>query len=122
MEIKDTLNMTFQAGPVGNNHTVQAFCDVINEQDGVCRCPLMIILSGTKQKIGEIIHVSRREDLGQGVLTLQAKLSNNFVMNFDVKPGSAPELQFRSTLSGLITHVVLLNWSENFASRKTKKS
>lgn len=121
MKSQDTLNVICQTPVFNNKHMMQAFADVINDADNTCRCNMMVKTANSFLKIGHIFHVSRREDLGSNAYAFQIRLNNNFVTNFDVKPGSVPELDFKFTDTGLITHVVLLNWHNHFVHRNIKR-
>lgn len=118
MKSQDTLNVICQVPAFSNKHMMQAFCDVINDADNTCRCNMMVKTGGSSlHQIGHIFHASRRDDLGVNAYSFQIRLNSNFITNFNVKPGSIPELEFKFTDTGLVTHVVLLNWSNHFAAR-----
>lgn len=125
MKTAEVLNMTSQLDIVGNEHTIQAFCDVINDADNLCRCQLQVISglndNGQCMKIGDIVHAIRREDIGQNVVTVSVKLTPNFYSNFMPKPGAFPELHLKVTPQGLVTRMVLMKWNTVFENRKNKK-
>lgn len=122
MKVNDILSITFQAAVCNNKHTMKAFCEVINEQDNLCRCQLMVIVNKQKMKIGEIFHALARHDMGENAYNIQVRLNDNFSRNFNVKVGKLPEIMFKQTNEGLITHAVLLNWNEHFTAIKKDRN
>lgn len=116
----DTICIDFEPNKVGNIHTIQAFCEVINEQDNTCRCPLYIKVGKHNKKIGEIFKVLKfdgtKPDCSDCFIKAYVRLNDNFVNNFCVASKKRPEILIEGK-SGLISRIVLLNWHEQFTSR-----
>lgn len=119
----NTLIITFIPNKVGNQHTLQAFFDVINDED--CECPIMIWNAGKLLNIAKIFKVIKyrgeREDLSDSLFTAYAIMTPNFLKKFKpISPDKEPSIKLDIIpYTGLISAIHLDHWYDHFTSRNS---
>jgi len=112
------LNLKFNPKEVRGKHTLQAFCDVVNDVDHLrAVCPLVVDVGGEKEKIG-VVYRAMFDPQDDRCIILSIRLNENFTTNFELPKVSQPVNFKFEMLTGLIVAVRLENWQDHFVARR----